>query len=86
MYHTFLHIWTTLFKFPVENNIITAKLQQYWLIGTASHPNMQKIRLIGLFFENRPHWQLEVEKKKILQTAVLGYIFIYVRKKNINTS
>jgi len=47
---------------------------------------MQKIRLIGLFFENRPHWQLEVEKKKILQTAVLGYIFIYVRKKNINTS
>jgi hypothetical protein len=24
---------------------------------------MQKIRIIGLFYENRPHWQFEVEKK-----------------------
>ena len=30
------------------------------LTGTANHPNMQKIRIIGFFFENRLHWQLEV--------------------------
>ena len=39
---------------------------------------MQKIRIIGFFFENRLHWQFEMEKK-FLQTAVLGNIFIYLR-------
>ena len=33
---------------------------------------MQKIRIIGFFFENSLHWQSEVNKN--LQTAVLGYI------------
>ena len=33
------------------------------LIGTASHPVIQKIRIIGFLFENRLHWQLEVGKK-----------------------
>jgi hypothetical protein len=28
----------------------------------ASHPDMQKIQMIGFFFENRLHWQFEVEK------------------------
>jgi len=50
------------------------------LTGTASHPDMQKIRIIGFFFENMLHWQLEVAKK-FLQTYVLGYIFIYVQIK-----
>jgi len=26
------------------------------LNGTASHPDMQKIQIIGFFFENRLHW------------------------------
>jgi len=30
------------------------------LIGTASHPDMQKIRITGFFFENQLHWQFEV--------------------------
>jgi hypothetical protein len=30
------------------------------LIGMPSHPDMQKIRKIGFFFENRLHWQSEV--------------------------
>jgi hypothetical protein len=30
------------------------------LTGTASHPDMQKIRVIGFFFENRLHWQFAV--------------------------
>jgi len=30
------------------------------LIGTARLPDMQKIRIIGFFFENMLHWQFEV--------------------------
>jgi hypothetical protein len=31
------------------------------LIVTESHPDRQKIRRVGFFFENRPHWQFEME-------------------------
>jgi hypothetical protein len=30
------------------------------LIPIKSHPDMQKIRIIGFFFESRLHWQFEV--------------------------
>jgi hypothetical protein len=43
---------------------------------------MQKILTIWVFFENRLHWQFEVEKKS---TAFLGYMFIYVQIKHIYT-
>jgi hypothetical protein len=36
---------------------ITVRLHLYGLIGKAIHPDMQKIRVIGIFFENRLHWQ-----------------------------
>jgi len=36
------------------------ELQSSGLIGTASHPDKQKIRIIGFFFENRLHRQFEV--------------------------
>ena len=42
---------------------------------------MKKVRIIGCFFENRLHWQAEVENK-FLQTAVLGCLFIYVQIKH----
>ena len=45
-----------------------------------SHPDMQKIRIIGFFFENRLHWQFEAEN--MLQRVVLGYTFIYVQIKH----
>jgi len=32
-------------------------------MGTARHTDMQKIRIIGFFFENRLHWQFELQKK-----------------------
>ena len=32
------------------------------LIGMAIHLDEQKIRIIGFFFENRLHWQFELEK------------------------
>jgi hypothetical protein len=50
------------------------------LIGTASHPDKHKILIIGFFFENLLHWQFETEKS--LQTAILGYIFIYWQIKH----
>ena len=59
----------------------TVELHLSGLIGTASHPDMQKIRIIGFFSESRLHWQFEVEKK-FLQTAVLGYTFICVQIKH----
>jgi len=38
----------------------TVELQLSRLIGTASHPAMLKIRIIGFVFENTLHWQFEV--------------------------
>jgi len=38
----------------------TVELHLSGLIGTASHPDMQKIRIIGFFCENTPHWESEV--------------------------
>jgi hypothetical protein len=33
----------------------TVELSLYVLIGTASHPDMQKIQVTGFFFENGVH-------------------------------
>ena len=38
----------------------TVELHLSGLTGTASHSDMQKIQIIGFFFENRLHWQFEV--------------------------
>jgi len=38
--------------------LITVEFRLSELIGTASYPDMQKIRVIGFFFENRLHWQI----------------------------
>jgi len=40
--------------------LTTAELHLSGLIETASHPDVQKIRIFGFFFENRLHWQLKV--------------------------
>ena len=59
----------------------TAELHLSGLIVKASHPDMQKIRIIGFFLKNRLQWQFEVGEK-ILKTAVLGKAFIYVQIKH----
>jgi hypothetical protein len=41
----------------------TAELRFSRLIGMVSCLDIQKIWIIGFFFENRLHWQFEVEKK-----------------------
>lgn len=40
---------------------ITVEFHLSGLTGPASHSDMQIIRIIGLFFENGPHWQFEVQ-------------------------
>ena len=40
--------------------IFTLKSHLSGSTGTANHTDTQKIRIIGLFFGNRPHWQFEV--------------------------
>jgi hypothetical protein len=42
--------------------IYPVKLQLPGLIGTAGRPDIQKIRMIGFFFENRLHWQFKVKR------------------------
>jgi len=44
----------------VLNSTVEQNLSE--LISTAIRPDMQKIRIIGYFFENRLHWQFEAEK------------------------
>ena len=51
------------------------------ITGTASHLIMQKVRINGFLLENGLLWQFEVGKK-FLQTAVLGYIYIYIQIKH----
>ena len=59
----------------------TVELHLPGLTGTASLPDMQNIRIVGFLFENGPHWLFEVEKK-IMQTTILGCLFIYVQIKH----
>jgi len=40
--------------------LCTAELQLSGLIGTARHPTMQKVRIIGFFFENILHLLFDV--------------------------
>jgi hypothetical protein len=49
----------------------TGELNLSGLIGTSNHSDMQRIRMIGFFFENRPHWQFEVA---LLQFTVCTYV------------
>jgi len=49
----------------------TLELQLSGLIGMARRPDMQKIRIIGFFFENRLHWRFEV---RLLLFTVCTYI------------
>jgi len=44
----------------LDQPMYTLELRLSGLIGTVSHPDMQKIRKIGFFFENRLHWQFAV--------------------------
>jgi hypothetical protein len=68
--------WTSGGKPYSGRTVITAAVTG--LIGTASHPDMHNIRIIGFFIANRLHWQFEVEKK-FLQMTVLDCIFMYVQ-------
>jgi hypothetical protein len=63
-------------------NLYTVERHLSGLTGRASHPDMQNIRIIGSVFENKLYWQFEVGKK-ILQAAVLSYIFICVKIKHL---
>ena len=43
-----------------QHDLCTVELHVSGIFGTASHPDMQKIRTIWFFYENRQHWQFEV--------------------------
>jgi len=62
--------------FPLFN---TVELHLSGLIRTASHPDRQKIRIIGFYFENGLHWQFEVEK---ISTNSCYRLHIYLHTDN----
>ena len=68
-------------KYRTQECISKVELHLSGIIGTESYPNLQKIRIIGFFFENRLQWQFELGGGE-LQTAVLGYTFICVQIKH----
>jgi hypothetical protein len=43
--------------------VFTVELHLSGLIGTTRHPDKQNFRIIGIFFENKIHWQFEVGVK-----------------------
>ena len=64
------------FRFAAQhlNHCATAvhpELHLSGLIGTASYPDLQKIRIIRFFCENRLHWQFEVR--------LLPFTIMYLR-------
>jgi len=65
----------------VASSSKTEDLHLSGFIWMTSQPDMQKIWIIGFFFENRLQWQLQAEKK-ILKLAILGYTFIYIQIKH----
>jgi len=64
----------------------TVELQLSGLIGTVLSPDVQKIRIIGFFFENRLHWPLEVLKKISTNSCFRLHIYLRNNKKLINNS
>ena len=58
-------MWLELFAFIfIYMYLCTVDLQLSGLIGTARRPSMQKIPIIGFFFENSLHLQFEVRLLK----------------------
>jgi len=53
-------IWRCFWKLLKKKIADTVELHLSGVIGMASHPDMQKIRIIGFFFENRLQRQVEV--------------------------
>jgi len=43
------------YRLKLKKYLHTVELHFSGLIRTASHPDVQKIRIIGFFFENRLH-------------------------------
>jgi hypothetical protein len=56
------HFVILIYLTTVRIYLTTAEIRLSGLIGTASRPDMQKIRIIGFLFENVLHWQFEAEE------------------------
>ena len=54
------------------------------IIGTASHPDMHKIRIIGFFF-NSLHWQYAVKQISTTGSCRL-HIYLHTSKTHVHNS
>jgi hypothetical protein len=55
------------------------------LIGVKSHPDKQKIRIIGFFFKNRLRWHLQVGKMSTNGCVRLNF-YLHIYKSLIHNS
>ena len=62
----------------------TVELHLSGLIMTTNHPDMQKIRIIGFFFENRLQWQFEVGQKNSTNGCFRLHIYLRTNKTLIH--
>ena len=60
--HTPYRIQTAASLYSASSGSLSQTVEHHFsgLMWTASQPDMQKIWIIGFFFENRLHWQFEV--------------------------
>jgi len=80
IFHQQVTVWSTSGHTGQEE--YTVDLHLSGLTGTASHLNMQKFRIIGFFFLKKKVILAVWSGEKVLQTAVICYIFIYVQIKH----
>ena len=73
-----------MFYAPYELN--TVELHLSGLVGTVSHPDMQKIRIIGFLFGNKPRWQFEVQKEISTNGRFRLHIYLRTNKLLIHNS
>jgi hypothetical protein len=78
---------TQSFKCPVTLAAVLSTVELHFsgLTGTASHPDIEKFRIIGFFFENMLHWQFEVAKK-FLHTCFSLHIHLCTNRTLIHNS
>ena len=85
MRHTSGHSYCILIiQFIEKEN--TVELYISGLTETTNHPDMQKIRIIGFFFENRIHWRFEAKNKRFINDCFRLHIYLRTNKALLRNS
>jgi hypothetical protein len=78
-----VHLILTRMTGNLHGDVCTVEPRLSGLIGTAIHPDMQKIWIIGIFFEYSIYFQSEVGKKLWTPGATEGFLLIILNETKI---